>query len=108
MILNKYNRWYGLYKEQSKEKYPYKITKIENDIGVDIPGLEDVRIDAYSSSQARFLFLDRYTRLKDYLANGFEIEAELDNELLKQRKEIEVYEKEREEERYKNAWYYDN
>jgi hypothetical protein len=104
-ISNKYSSWYSKYKKDEKPKAPYRIVKIEHDIGVPVSGLENVRIDAYSPAQARFLFLKKYPKLQDYLNMGFQIEAELDEEILRQRKQLAEMERQREEERIQNAWW---
>ena len=104
-ISNKYSGWYGSYKGDKKPTEPYSVVKIKNDMGEPISGMEKVRIEAYSPVQARFLFLEQYSRLKDYLEMGFQIEVELDEEMLKQRQQIEEVERQDEEQFVQDAWW---
>ena len=104
-IPNIYSSWYGKYKKDENPKAPYKVVKIEHDMGVPVSGLEEVRLDAYSPSQARLLFLQKYPKLQDYLSMGFEVEVELDNVLLQQRQQIAKMERQNEEETIQNAWW---
>jgi len=104
-IPNIYSSWYGKYKKDENPKSPYKVVKIENDMGVPVSGLEEVRLDAYSPAQARLFFLQKYPQLEDYLSMGYQIEVELDNVSLQQRQQIEKMERQREEETIQNAWW---
>lgn len=104
---NRYSSWYGSYRtsQQKNAKSPYKIMKIEHDMGVPIPGLEEARLEAFSPAQARVLFLRKYPKLQDYLSMGYQVEAELDGEMLRQRKQIADMEKKRVDEFVQDAWW---
>jgi hypothetical protein len=104
-IGNKYSSWYGKYAADKKEKFPYRIVRIQYDQSTPISGLEDVTLDAYSPSQARMLFLRKYTRLEDYIEMGYQIEAQLDEEQLRQRRQIAETERQRKEEVIQDAWW---
>lgn len=101
---NKYSSWYDKHKEENVTS-PYKVVKIENDQSMPMPGLENITVEALSAAQARHLFLQRYTKLSDYLNMGIKIEVELDNEKLRQRKQIEEMEAQQEEEFIQDAWW---
>ena len=107
MTKNTYGSWYVSYKQaqQKSQKAPYRVVKIENDIGVPIVGLENARIEAFSSAQARILFLRKYPKLQDYLSAGLKVEAELDDEMLRQRQQIAEMEQQKKEEFVQNAWW---
>ncbi len=108
MLENNYSQWYDSFKKsKQKPKSPYRVIRIENDIGVPVSGLENERVEAYSSSQARVLFFDKHPRLQDYLEAGIQIEVELDAEMLRQRQQIEELEKQHQEETVQNAWWND-
>ena len=104
-ILNRYSGWYGKYKNDIKPKIPYRVVKIENDMGVTIPSLENAREEAHSSKQARYLFFKKYPVLRDYEGAGLQIEVEIDQEALEQRKQIEKLDQQRQEETVQNAWW---
>ena len=105
--LNTNNDWYVEYRRQAQKQptSPYKVVRIEHDVGIPISGLEDARVEAYSASQARALFLQKYPRLRDYQGMGWTIEAELDNEALRQRKQVNEAFHLQEEENIQNAWW---
>jgi hypothetical protein len=103
---NKYSGWYGRYKKE-KPKAPYRIVKIENDRPMPVSGLENERIEAFSPAQARILFIKKYPKLSDYLSMGAVIEAQLDDETLRQRQQIEKIKKKDLDEKVQNAWWND-
>jgi hypothetical protein len=102
------HNWYNLYKFAAKEKLPYQIRVIKHDRAEIIPSIGDKTINAYSQKQARYLFLEKYPFLKEYLEMGYGIEAEFDKNKYNQRKEQEKLRKIEQEEKYQNSWYYDN
>ena len=106
---NRYSSWYDKFRNEQEpdKKAPYRVLKIENDIGVPVSGMEDVRVEAYSPAQARVLFLKKYPRLNDYLSMGFQVEVELDSEMLRQRRQIAEMERQHQEENIQNAWWQD-
>ena len=106
-IPNKYSGWYGKYKadENQKQKAPYRIVRIQYDQAMPIPGLENATLDAWSPAQARTLFLKKHPKLEDYIARGYQIEAELDTEKWRQRQQIAEIERKRKEEQIQNAWW---
>ena len=106
-IKNKYSSWYDKYNKKEDNRSPYRIKIIKNDIGEPVLGFENEIVDAVSSAQARVIFFKKFNRLYDYLAMGYSVEAELDEELLRQRKEIAELERQAEEESIQNAWWQD-
>ena len=101
--MNKYSDWYDKYRKKENNSFPYRIKVIKEDMGEPIAGFEDKIVYASSPAQARAIFLKKFNRLYDYLSMGYAVEAELDEELLKQRQEIA----ELEEESIRNAWWQD-
>lgn len=100
--------WYSLYKFSQKEKLPYQVRIIKYDRAEMIPSIKDKVIDAYSPKQARYLFIKKYPFLNDYLEMGYQIEVEFDKNTYEERKKQEELRIIKEEEKYQNAWYYDN
>ena len=58
------------YKRAQQAKKPYKIVVIRHGDEQEVQSLKEVRLDAYSSEQARKFFLDKYPWLRDYLQMG--------------------------------------
>lgn len=114
---NKYSSWYSEFKrkaESKKVRYPYKIVTKINGIIKPISGLENEIEYAYSPAQARYLFLKKHTRLRDYLDMGYRVEVELDKEAMeadvqqkKQIAEMEAKRKQEIDEFVQNAWWND-
>jgi hypothetical protein len=84
---------------QKKKKKPYRVVRINRgmETKLDYPS-----IFAFSPPQARRLFLQRYPRLKDDMAMGFDIEVVFDREKYKEMQQIdEAYRQEQAEKKIK-------
>lgn len=89
--------WYKIAKEKAVKK-PYKVVLVKQDIEQTPKQLEGVRKDAYSSEQARMLFLKDYPFLRDYYQMNYEVEVRPDVEEIQRRKE-------QEEQQIQNSWW---
>ncbi len=117
-VPNKYSGWYGEYKKRKEPENlsPYRIVRIVNDVGEPINSLKDFRVNAVSPKQAWFLLWkdhpDVVRIIQDYKDAGYVIELELDAEGLRQKKQLEELDRQREqanrqqkEEDIQNAWW---
>ena len=72
-----------------------------------VESLKDIRIDAYTSEQARKLFLDRYKMLLEYLQQGYAVEARFDKALWDEREKARKAKENLREEQSRGAWWQD-
>ena len=96
--------WYKKAKEESVKK-PYKLVVIRQGLEQTPKQLENVRKDAYSSEQARMLFLKDYPFLKDYYQMNCEVEVRLDKEEFKRRQNIARMQEETKKKQVDEAWW---
>jgi len=68
------------YRKANEEK-PYRMVRIVNGQPVDIRAIKGVRINATSPDEAFGIFLRNYDWLKNFIDQGFKIEAIVDDEL---------------------------
>lgn len=72
---------------EKKEKKPYYLVIIKHDVE---ERQKIKNVFAYSASQARMMFLNMYSYLRDYLQMGYDVEARIDKvELENIRQQIE-------------------
>lgn len=95
--------WYKIAKKT--EKKPYKIVVIKLDKEWTPQELQNVRKEAYSSEQARMIFIKNYPFLKDYYQIGYDVEARLDKEEYQRRQDVAKSSKEMEDKQIQNAWW---
>ncbi|MFA5313823.1 MAG: hypothetical protein WC375_11010 [Methanomassiliicoccales archaeon] len=93
------------YKRAKQEKKPYKVVVIKQDGEYDVQSLKGVRIDAFSSEQARKFFLDKYPLLSDYLGMGYAVEARFDKALWDVRETARKSKKDSRDQQIRDAWW---
>ena len=102
------------YKKAKKDpiKKPYKIVATRYGLEQTPQQLENVFENAYSSNQARLLFLQKYPFLKDFYQLGYEIEARFDQEEFKKQeierqriKNVQDMDKKREQKQIEEGWW---
>ena len=87
------------------EKKPYRVVKVMADHDEYITTLKDVIIYALSPEQARMMFLQKYSYLRDYLDIHIPIEVRFDKERWEEMLQTRQREKEKKEEFLQNAWW---
>ena len=115
---NKYSSWYDKYRAKpekpNRKQNPYRIKKIENDQGVPVNGMENAIVYHFTPGQARYVFMERYPKLKEYADMGWQFEVVLARDVIeedqRQREQIAEIERQRkqdEDEFVQDAWWND-